>query len=69
MLGNWQDRVYQAAALDHFEGSHLLRLLLRPLPQILDRLRSRHSASGALAIPGGGMRTSVRLRTILAIRN
>jgi phenylacetate-CoA ligase len=65
MLGNW-DRVYQAAnvtAADHI----FFAFSFGPFLGFWTAFEAA-TRMGALAIPGGGMRTSVRLRTILDTR-
>ncbi len=62
MLGNW-DRVYQAAGVtskDHI----FFAFSFGPFLGFWTAFEAA-TRMGALAIPGGGMRTSVRLRTIL----
>jgi phenylacetate-CoA ligase len=66
MLGNW-DRVYQAAgitAADHI----FFAFSFGPFLGFWTAFESA-TRMGALAIPGGGMRTAVRLRTILETRS
>jgi phenylacetate-CoA ligase len=65
MLGNW-DRVYQASgvsAKDHI----FFAFSFGPFLGFWTAFEAA-TRMGALAIPGGGMRTSVRLRTILETR-
>jgi phenylacetate-CoA ligase len=65
MLGNW-DRVYQAAGVtpkDHL----FFAFSFGPFLGFWTAFEAA-TRMGALAIPGGGMRTSVRLRTILETR-
>jgi phenylacetate-CoA ligase len=65
MLGNW-DRVYQAAgvtATDHI----FFAFSFGPFLGFWTAFEAA-TRMGALAIPGGGMRTAVRLRTILETR-
>ena len=65
MLGNW-DRVYQAAQVtskDHI----FFAFSFGPFLGFWTAFEAA-TRMGALAIPGGGMRTSVRLRTILETR-
>ncbi len=65
MLGNW-DRVYQAAGVttqDHI----FFAFSFGPFLGFWTAFDAA-TRMGALAIPGGGMRTSVRLRTILETR-
>src|SRR3984957_1442265 len=65
MLGNW-DRVYQAAgvtAKDHI----FFAFSFGPFLGFWTAFEAA-TRMGALAIPGGGMRTAVRLRTILETR-
>jgi phenylacetate-CoA ligase len=65
MLGNW-DRVYQAAgvtAQDHI----FFAFSFGPFLGFWTAFEAA-TRMGALAIPGGGMRTAVRLRTILETR-
>jgi phenylacetate-CoA ligase len=65
MLGNW-DRVYQAAGItaqDHI----FFAFSFGPFLGFWTAFEAT-TRMGALAIPGGGMRTSVRLRTILETR-
>ncbi len=65
MLGNW-DRVYQAAGItakDHI----FFAFSFGPFLGFWTAFESA-TRMGALAIPGGGMRTAVRLRTILETR-
>jgi phenylacetate-CoA ligase len=65
MLGNW-DRVYQAAgvtAKDHI----FFAFSFGPFLGFWTGFEAA-TRMGALAIPGGGMRTAVRLRTILETR-
>lgn len=65
MLGNW-DRVYQAAGVtanDHI----FFAFSFGPFLGFWTAFESA-TRMGALAIPGGGMRTSVRLRTMLEAR-
>jgi phenylacetate-CoA ligase len=65
MLGNW-DRVYQAAGItprDHI----FFAFSFGPFLGFWTAFEAA-TRMGALAIPGGGMRTSVRLRTILETR-
>ena len=65
MLGNW-DRVYQAAgvtAQDHI----FFAFSFGPFLGFWTAFEAA-TRMGALAIPGGGMRTSVRLHTILDTR-
>jgi phenylacetate-CoA ligase len=65
MLGNW-DRVYQAASItskDHI----FFAFSFGPFLGFWTAFEAA-TRMGALAIPGGGMRTSVRLRTILETR-
>lgn len=66
MLGNW-DRVYQAAGItanDHI----FFAFSFGPFLGFWTAFEAA-TRMGALAIPGGGMRTSVRLRTILETRS
>ncbi len=65
MLGNW-DRVYQASGItskDHI----FFAFSFGPFLGFWTAFEAA-TRMGALAIPGGGMRTSVRLRTILETR-
>jgi phenylacetate-CoA ligase len=65
MLGNW-DRVYQAAGVtahDHI----FFAFSFGPFLGFWTAFEAA-TRMGALAIPGGGMRTAVRLRTILETR-
>jgi phenylacetate-CoA ligase len=65
MLGNW-DRVYQAAGVtpqDHI----FFAFSFGPFLGFWTAFEAA-TRMGALAIPGGGMRTSVRLRTMLETR-
>jgi phenylacetate-CoA ligase len=65
MLGNW-DRVYQAAGItakDHI----FFAFSFGPFLGFWTAFEAA-TRMGALAIPGGGMRTTVRLRTILETR-
>ncbi len=65
MLGNW-DRVYQAAGVTSSD-TIFFAFSFGPFLGFWTAFEAA-TRMGALAIPGGGMRTSVRLRTILETR-
>jgi phenylacetate-CoA ligase len=65
MLGNW-DRVYAAAGVTS-EDHIFFAFSFGPFLGFWTAFEAA-TRMGALAIPGGGMRTSVRLRTILETR-